>query len=45
MYKSNIGYDNIYKPRAKTVNICLDNIIRKIENNDKISNELKRWFY
>ena len=39
--KSNIGYDNVYKPRAKTINISLDNIIRKIENDDKISNELK----
>ena len=25
--KSNIGYDNIYKPRSKTVNISLGNII------------------
>ena len=30
--KSNIGYDNIYKPQVKTVNISLDRIIRKIEN-------------
>ena len=30
--KSNIGYDKIYKPRAKTVNINLGNIIKKIEN-------------
>ena len=42
--KSNIGYDNIYKPRAKTVNVSLDNIIRKIENDDKISQELKDNF-
>ena len=42
--KSNIGYDNIYKPRAKTVNISLGNIIKKIENDDKISNELKNDF-
>ena len=42
--KSNIGYDNIYKPRAKTVNVSLDNIIRKIENDDKISEELKDNF-
>ena len=42
--KSNIGYDNIYKPRAKTVNINLGNIIKKIENDDKISNELKDDF-
>ena len=26
--KSNIGYNNIYKPRAKTVNVSLDTIIR-----------------
>ena len=42
--KSNIGYDNIYKPRPKTVNITLGNIIKKIENDDKISNELKDDF-
>ena len=42
--KSNIGYDNIYKPRSKTVNISLGNIIKKIENDDKISNELKDDF-
>ena len=42
--KSNIGYDNIYKPKAKTVNINLGNIIRKIENDDRISNELKDNF-
>ena len=42
--KSNIGYDNIYKPRSKTINISLGNIIKKIENDDKISNELKDDF-
>ena len=42
--KSNIGYDNIYKPRSKTVNVTLDTIIRKIENDNKISNELKDDF-
>ena len=42
--KSNIGYDNIYKPKYKTVNVSLGNIIRKIENDDKISNELKDNF-
>ena len=42
--KSNIGYDKIYKPRPKTVNINLGNIIKKIENDDKISNELKNDF-
>ena len=42
--KSNIGYNNIYKPRAKTVNVSLDGIIRKIENDNKISNELKDDF-
>ena len=42
--KSNIGYDKIYKPRAKTVNVSLDNIIRKIENDDRISQELKDNF-
>ena len=42
--KSNIGYDNIYKPRPKTVNIRLGNIIKKIENDDMISNELKDDF-
>ena len=42
--KSDIGYDNIYKPKAKTVNINLGNIIRKIENDDRISNELKDNF-
>ena len=42
--KSNIGYDNIYKPKSKTVNISLGNIIRKIENDNKISNDLKDNF-
>ena len=42
--KSNISYDKIYKPRPKTVNISLGNIIKKIENDDKISNELKDDF-
>ena len=42
--KSNIGYDKIYKPRPKTININLGNIIKKIENDDKISNELKDDF-
>ena len=42
--KSNIGYDNIYKPRPKTININLSNIIKKIENDNKISNELKDDF-
>ena len=42
--KSNIGYDNIYKPKAKTININLSNIIKKIENDNKISNELKDDF-
>ena len=42
--KSNIGYGNIYKPRAKTVNVSLDNIVRKIENDNKISNDLKDNF-
>ena len=42
--KSSIGYDNIYKPKSKTVNISLVNIIRKIENDNKISNELKDNF-
>ena len=42
--KSNIGYDKIYKPRPKTVNVSLGNIIKKIENDDMISNELKNDF-
>ena len=42
--KSNIGYDKIHKPRSKTVNVSLGNIIKKIENDDKISNELKDDF-
>ena len=42
--KSNIGYDKIYKPRHKTVNITLDTIIRKIENDNNISDELKNDF-
>ena len=42
--KSNNGYDNIYKPRAKTINVSLDNIIRKIEKDNKISKELKDNF-
>ena len=42
--KSNIPYENIYKPRSKTVNISLGNIIRKIENNDKISKNIKDNF-
>ena len=42
--KSNVGYDKIYKPRSKTVNVSLGNIIKKIENDDKISNELKDDF-
>ena len=42
--KSNIGYNNIYKPRPKTVDVNLGNIIKKIENDDRISNELKDNF-
>ena len=42
--KSNIGYDKIYKPRPKTINISLGNIIKKIENDNNISNELKDDF-
>ena len=42
--KSNIGYNNIYKPRAKTVNVSLHTIIRKIENDNNISDELKNNF-
>ena len=42
--KSDIGYDKIYKPRPKTVNVSHGNIIKKIENDDKISNELKDDF-
>ena len=42
--KSNIGYDKIYKPRPKTVNVVLNNIIKKIENDDKISGDLKDDF-
>ena len=42
--KSNIGYDKIYKPRPKTVNVSLGNIIKKIENDNNISNELKDDF-
>ena len=40
--KSNI--DNIYIPKAKTVNINLGYLIRRIENDDRISNELKDDF-
>ena len=42
--RSDIGYDNIYKPKAKTININLGNIIKKIENDYKVSNELKDDF-
>ena len=42
--KSNIGYNNIYKPKAKTVNISLGYLIGRIENDDRISNELKDNF-
>ena len=42
--KSNIGYDKIYRPKSKTVNVSLGNIIKKIENDDKISNKLKNDF-
>ena len=42
--ESNIGYDDIYKPKSKTVNINLGNIIRKIENDNKITTELKDNF-
>ena len=42
--KSNIGYDKIYKPRPKPVNVSLGNIIKKIENDNNISNELKDDF-
>ena len=42
--KSNIGYNNIYKPRSKTVNVSFDTIIRKIENDNKLSTELKDDF-
>ena len=34
----------INKPKSKTINISLGNIIRKIENDNKISNELKDDF-
>ena len=42
--KSNIGYDKIYEPRPKTINVSLGNIIKKIENDNNISNELKDDF-
>ena len=42
--KSNIGYNNIYKPKAKTFNISLGYLIGRIENDDMISNELKDNF-
>ena len=42
--KSNVGYDKIYKPRPKTINVSLGNIIKKIENDNNISNELKDNF-
>ena len=42
--KSNVGYEKIYKPRPKTVNVSLGNIIKKIENDNNISNELKDDF-
>ena len=42
--KSNIGYNNISKPKAKTVNISLGYLIGRIENDDRISNELKDNF-
>ena len=42
--KSNVGYDKIYKPRPKTINVSLGNIIKKIENDNNISNELKDDF-
>ena len=42
--KSNIGYDKIYKPRPKTINVSLDNIIKKMKNDDMISNEIKDDF-
>ena len=42
--KSNIGYDNIYKPRPKTINVSLDNIIKKMKNDNMISNEVKDDF-
>ena len=42
--KSDIGYENIYKPRAKTDYISLDNIVRIIKNNDKISKDIKDDF-
>ena len=42
--KLNIGYDKIYKPRPKTVNVSLDTIIRRVENDDRISQELKNNF-
>ena len=35
--KSDIGYDNIYKPRPKTVMISLSNIVKKIENDNRYS--------
>ena len=34
----------IYIPRSKTINISLDNIIRKMENDNIISNDLKNDF-
>ena len=42
--KSNINNDVVYKPRPKTINVSLDTIIKKMKNDDRISNELKDGF-
>ena len=42
--KSGIGYENIYKTRAKTDYISLDNIVRIIKDNDKASKDIKDDF-
>ena len=42
--KSDVSYENIYQPRPKTDYISLDNIVKKIEKDDKISKDIKDDF-
>ena len=42
--KSNIPYEDIYIPRAKTKYVYLDTIVRKINSNNNIPDEMKYKF-
>ena len=42
--KSNIPYEDIYIPRAKTKYVYLDTVVRKIDSNSDIPDEMKYKF-